>query len=329
MDGFLMDPVVTSTESSRLNELEAIIADLNQPHGELPVEAIEAARQHRDAIIPYLIRLIEDATRECRIEGDVEANGHFYATFLLGEFKASEAWSAVVEAISLPDDLPFEMYGDMITEDMGYILASIVGDRRRGLDDLIANPQINPYVRWQAVDAMLYQIRDGIETRESVLERLTDHLRWAIESRDAVAEGIVVRLAELGVKAALPLIEKAFEKGLDNNVVSRACVQELIDRGEEGFQETMANLCPPHDLIAYLRTWDSLTGADDYEPSSFDGNPTISFEPDLGGDFPDLGDDFFMTDDQATIRNAGTKIGRNDTCPCGSGVKYKKCCGKN
>ena len=24
-----------------------------------------------------------------------------------------------------------------------------------------------------------------------------------------------------------------------------------------------------------------------------------------------------------------TKIGRNDPCPCGSGKKYKKCCGKN
>ncbi|MBP7150077.1 MAG: SEC-C domain-containing protein, partial [Agathobacter sp.] len=22
-------------------------------------------------------------------------------------------------------------------------------------------------------------------------------------------------------------------------------------------------------------------------------------------------------------------IGRNDPCPCGSGKKYKKCCGKN
>lgn len=25
----------------------------------------------------------------------------------------------------------------------------------------------------------------------------------------------------------------------------------------------------------------------------------------------------------------GAKIGRNDTCPCGSGKKYKKCCGRN
>ena len=29
-----------------------------------------------------------------------------------------------------------------------------------------------------------------------------------------------------------------------------------------------------------------------------------------------------------TVRNT-VKVGRNDPCPCGSGLKYKKCCGKN
>jgi len=28
-----------------------------------------------------------------------------------------------------------------------------------------------------------------------------------------------------------------------------------------------------------------------------------------------------------TVRNKGGKVGRNDPCPCGSGKKYKKCCG--
>ena len=28
------------------------------------------------------------------------------------------------------------------------------------------------------------------------------------------------------------------------------------------------------------------------------------------------------------VRNE-QKVGRNDPCPCGSGKKYKKCCGKN
>lgn len=29
---------------------------------------------------------------------------------------------------------------------------------------------------------------------------------------------------------------------------------------------------------------------------------------------------------KSTIVNAGTKIGRNERCPCGSGKKYKNCC---
>lgn len=31
---------------------------------------------------------------------------------------------------------------------------------------------------------------------------------------------------------------------------------------------------------------------------------------------------------QQTVKRSSTKVGRNDPCPCGSGKKYKKCCGK-
>ncbi|MDD4298987.1 MAG: SEC-C metal-binding domain-containing protein, partial [Bacilli bacterium] len=29
---------------------------------------------------------------------------------------------------------------------------------------------------------------------------------------------------------------------------------------------------------------------------------------------------------QVVVNGAGTKVNRNDPCPCGSGKKYKKCC---
>ena len=43
--------------------------------------------------------------------------------------------------------------------------------------------------------------------------------------------------------------------------------------------------------------------------------------------------DYMMSrgEDQAeskTIRHQKDKVGRNDPCPCGSGKKYKKCCGQ-
>ncbi|MDR3337587.1 MAG: SEC-C domain-containing protein, partial [Treponema sp.] len=38
-------------------------------------------------------------------------------------------------------------------------------------------------------------------------------------------------------------------------------------------------------------------------------------------------DDEDRDDEVQTVRREGPKIGRNDPCPCGSGKKYKKCCG--
>lgn len=35
------------------------------------------------------------------------------------------------------------------------------------------------------------------------------------------------------------------------------------------------------------------------------------------------------SDIDRTVRNDGPKVGRNDHCPCGSGKKYKNCCGRN
>ena len=34
-------------------------------------------------------------------------------------------------------------------------------------------------------------------------------------------------------------------------------------------------------------------------------------------------------EETASAKPSGAKVGRNDPCPCGSGKKYKKCCGKN
>jgi preprotein translocase subunit SecA len=31
---------------------------------------------------------------------------------------------------------------------------------------------------------------------------------------------------------------------------------------------------------------------------------------------------------EGTFRREEPKVGRNDPCPCGSGKKYKQCCGK-
>ncbi len=94
---------------------------------------------------------------------------------------------------------------------------------------------------------------------------------------------------------------------------------------------------------------DSLTSSNDLD--KFDENTSIKLKPDfeklyynmLKAEAPHLYNLDEWNDvlpeekrkeitrefkNSKTVRNT-QKIGRNDPCPCGSGKKYKKCCGKN
>ena len=51
---------------------------------------------------------------------------------------------------------------------------------------------------------------------------------------------------------------------------------------------------------------------------------TIGLEPDKPEDITDL--ETLLNTPKPKI--AEKKVGRNEPCPCGSGKKYKKCCGK-
>ena len=47
------------------------------------------------------------------------------------------------------------------------------------------------------------------------------------------------------------------------------------------------------------------------------------------GDIASVGGDASSMKKKPVVKNKTEKIGRNDPCPCGSGKKYKKCCGLN
>jgi SWIM/SEC-C metal-binding protein len=53
-------------------------------------------------------------------------------------------------------------------------------------------------------------------------------------------------------------------------------------------------------------------------------NFTVELAPDKPEDITDL--EILLNPSKPKI--AEKKIGRNESCPCGSGNKYKKCCGK-
>jgi hypothetical protein len=310
------------------DELDQIIAELDAEHeGKLPEQALRAAQRRGREIAPRLIKLIHDATEQARNGGAPKRNGHFFAIFLLAEFRVHEALPAILEAVALPGELPLDLYGDVITEYLARILADLAADSPGVIDELIANRSLNEYVRWEAAQTYLYWVRDGRMAREEAVDRLRRHLLEAIEHQDdEIAGPLVCELSDYAPHEALDAIEEAFESGVaDPYIIGLQNVEEKIAEGEAGFQQKLERLPPTaiQDTVEELRGWASFQPRKEPQPTRRE--PSVPLPLAVPQERWDEDPEYGAA--PATIRHTAPRVGRNDPCPCGSGKKFKKCCG--
>jgi hypothetical protein len=310
---------------SELSTINQIMATLNsRSFDTLPEDALRAAREHREQIIPLLIEAIQEATVRSKTGEYVEENAHFYGLFLLSEFEAKEALPAIVDSVLLPGEIPHDMYGDTITEKLSGILAALDSDPFDEIERIITCEDANEFVRWSAAGAYLHLVRDGKMTRDDAVARLKHHLVIAIENKsDPIAQYLICELCDYSPHEAEAEIRQAFAEDLvDGTTISLKRVEESLKQGEEYFQEALSRCRPTgiEDTIEELSKWASFNSQDN------DSRPELAVPfDDEDWDTEDWDDH----DDSDTIRNLNPKIGRNDPCPCNSGKKYKKCCGGN
>jgi hypothetical protein len=293
--------------------LDALIAELDRAHDRLPANAICKLRQRRDEAIPKLIESIRCATASAR-QGQVpHANAHFYALYLLAEFHALDALPAIIEAVSLPGELPFDLFGDAITESLQSVLAALASDPHKQLDPVIADPTINQYVRWEAVDAYCLLVRDGRVSRDDAVQTSLSHLRNAMASDDDEIVGpLVSLLTDLGPREALAEIRAAFDRDLIEPIFMRyEHVERAVADGDRHYRACLASYAPSGiaDTIAELQRWCAFQDRPDRQESS-------------SNEWDDRADEA-----QEPFVSTVPRVGRNDPCPCGSGKKFKKCCG--
>ena len=315
--------------SEALN-LETIISQLDAPcNGILPRVALREAQRRGTEIVPHLIDLIRKATAAIRAGKSPKGNGHLFALYLLTELRAKESLSAIVEAVSLPGEGPFDLFGDSITEDLHRMLAVLAADQPDVVDALCSDQSINEYVRWQAVKTYLHWVREGRWTREEAVQRLQTHLRTAIQHEDHEgATGVAAELVSYSPQECYGDIEAAFRRGLvDRMVVSEKTFARSIPEGEAWFERCLQN-CPPtgiQDTVHELESWACFRGSGPRTVNPRSGQAQGGFQDD---DWSDRLEEAPLWQSEPSIQHQTTRVGRNDPCPCGSGKKYKKCCGR-
>lgn len=299
-------------------DLDKILLDLDTAHRELPIQAIHAARQHRDAMVPRLIAVLQQATAKARSGKAPEGQTPFFAIFLLTEFQAKEALPAILEAVSLPGELPFDLFGDAITSVLARVLAALAGDRLDVLDQLVRDRGLNRYVRWEAAQAYVLLVRDGRVTRLEAIQRLQQHLREAIEHEDYdIAGPLVSVVTRLAPKEAYEEIAEAYRLGLVETFLIRLEeVEKDIADGEAGFLRWQERCDPTGiaDTIAELETWAAFCKERPRCARPWDlPLPPRTASP--------------ASPPPSLPEPRARRVGRNEPCPCGSGKKFKKCCG--
>ncbi|MBI1901194.1 MAG: DUF1186 domain-containing protein [Planctomycetia bacterium] len=348
-----MEPAADATPQNAAFDPESIIQELDEVWGYVPVGAFVEARAHREVMVPRLIRAIEDATKAALAGNVPRGNAHFFALFLLTEFRAREAWPAILAAMSLPDDLTGDLFEGVVTVTFPRTLVTLAPDPVDEIDRLVSNSDVDLFVRWSALNALDYLVRDDRLTRKEAIDRLTGYLRQAIDRKvDDLPAPLIYCLGALNGRDAMDLIEEAYCRGLvDESIAGRKFWKDLFAGGERGVEEYLADLSPSgiDDAVAELKDWDFGEGDDLEDDDGSDLEDDV--EDDLGEeadpDTDDLGefdDEYYADDDpdddaddavygeddepeDITVRYAGPRVGRNDPCPCGSGKKFKKCCG--
>jgi hypothetical protein len=313
------------SESAQVSgvDVDAIIEALDSAHRKLPEEALREAQRNRDLLIPRLVDVLRNVTAQARSGAVPEGNAHFFALFLLTEFKAKEALPAILETVSLPGELPLDLFGDGITSTLSRVLVVLAEDRLDIIDSLIGNRELNEYVRWEGAQSYCCLVRDGRIPRAEAVERLRRHLRVAIDCRDyAIAGPLISVMSYLSAREARAEILEAFDRDLvDTSLIDKEFVESSMT---EGTGETCPRLdqfepTAIDDTVEELRQWAMFEEKVEREPAwrSLPSADATVAEP-----LPDP-----LPDPQATIHRTAPRVGRNDPCPCGSGKKFKKCCG--
>jgi len=231
-------------------------------------------------------------------------------------------------------------------EDVRRYLMDIVEDVVRGR----AEPAVDSgeegmrdFVQWVDMTfpiGMKVEHLEGATTAEKVTECVVERVRAAYDVKARGEEaGVLAALERQMILFAIDHHWQEYLRGMDalrQGVGLRAYGQRdpLVEYKREAF-DLFADLMDKIKMDVVSRMFRSATSMESFErmirglPQSFVHAQAQTFGGGAAATDPDAeaAMEAALRAKPEPVRHEGPKVGRNDPCPCGSGKKYKKCCG--
>ena len=270
-----------------------------------PEGILQEMIERRDEMIPALLEVLADAARQPQhyLEADRWKSPTF-ACFLLAQFRVATAFKPLCRLLALPADEVEALFGDTLADDMGTILAGVYDGDPAPLLSLVENRQVNEMVRGASVpEALLCLLAANVVTREWLEACASEVLANQLEREASLVwDAWTAFCADLGLAATAPLIEQAIADGLlDPSYYGyKALLRNVRNGGDPDWQRRTGRILDTIEQTRHWAVWQKPVAAKSSLSSA-----------------------------RMAKVSAGPKVGRNDPCPCGSGQKFKKCCGRS
>lgn len=296
-------------------DIEGILAELSQNRGYFPLEAVEEAVRQRETIAPRLLRSLEEAIAYSREPKGAESSLlPLYAMHMLAQFRDRRAYPLIAELCRAPGTILDDMLGDTITEGLPRILATVFDGDLAPMRSVVENESGNEWARGAAIRAIGVLVRQGVLARADAIAYFGELFRGRLEKRPSHVWAALA--AEAADMQATPLgneIREAHDEGLiDSWDLGIGEIETMLAKGDDAASDLSGRYDdrPIDDTVAEMRWW-ACFGPESRAVARRKAAASSSSER------PVL----------AIPERSEPKVGRNKPCPCGSGRKYKKCCG--
>ncbi len=276
----------------------------SSPPGLFPKDALQAAFAKEQEITPVLVDILSKAGAD--IEGLAKRqddNGFLYAMFLLAQFREQQGLAPLIAFFSNPGQSAITLTGDVVTENLGQLLAGTSGNDIRPIQAMIENSTIDPFVRGAGLEALLCLVAWGETSPRGVITYFAELLESKLERQPCHAWNYLSEaICRLCGPEFIEPLKKAYDQGLISPLYMK--VDEAEKMLNRPTRENRADLEDDTGLRAITNVVAEMEGWACFRPQEE------------------------RIHHQGIKQTTSTpkKTGRNEPCPCGSGKKYKKCC---
>ena len=301
---------------------EALLHEVCCDDPQRVADALQAATGRGEELAPLLVTRLERVLENPAAAADGERAYIGFLFFLAAEFRATAAHAPLCALLRLERAVVDKLLGDTITEGADCALVQTFGGDTAPLLGLVEDAAADAYARGAGVDALAKLWRRGQFPREALLallSRLAQGLDSAAEKDAEFANQLVDVAVQIGAVEIRDTILALYERGLaDPSFFEPEYTEEHLRPGAPTAHEARSLDETIGTAWEKVRHWYFFTSE---RARVRDRDKAIA-----AGEAPAAAERKPWT--PPVPFRAPPKIGRNDPCPCGSGKKHKKCCGK-